>query len=86
MRMNKLIIALCIIVIAGSALRAQSPSQQITALQYYFDTDPGAGVPGNGAIIQVTPAETVSQTYNIAAGDINGDGFHQLYIRGIICR
>ncbi|MBK8685412.1 MAG: hypothetical protein IPN26_10675 [Bacteroidetes bacterium] len=30
-------------------------SQQITAYQYYFDTDPGVGIAGNGAIVPGLP-------------------------------
>ncbi|MFN0217052.1 MAG: LamG-like jellyroll fold domain-containing protein [Saprospiraceae bacterium] len=53
----------------------------IVAIQYYFDTDPGVGVAGNGGIIAVTPGSSLDQTFNILIPNSLSDGFHQLFIR-----
>ncbi len=79
--MKKIISAVCIMLLSCMVLMAQSPSQQITAWQYYFNTDPGQGIAGNGAIIPVTPAASVTQTLNITLPLSLSNGFHQLYIR-----
>lgn len=52
--------------------------QQITRLEYFFDTDPGFG---NGTPVQVTPAP-VLDNFNFSANiSALSDGFHTLYIR-----
>ena len=56
-------------------------SQNITAIQYYFDIDPGVGVPGNGAIIPVTPASTVNQPLAITIPGTLSNDYHYLFIR-----
>ena len=52
----------------------------ITAAEYYFDSDPG---PGNGTPIPVTPATSVDLFVDIPAGMIAGlsDGIHLLVAR-----
>lgn len=53
-------------------------AQNITGLEYYFDTDPG---PGNGTAIAITGSQGVlTQGFDIPVGAI-GSGFHQLGIR-----
>ncbi|MCD4692776.1 MAG: T9SS type A sorting domain-containing protein [Calditrichales bacterium] len=51
--------------------------QNIVYLEYFFDTDPGAGKATN---ISITPAATIEVNYNV---DISGlsNGFHILFIR-----
>lgn len=79
--MKKIYSAVCIMLLSCMVLMAQSPSQQITAWQYYFNTDPGEGIAGNGAIVPITPAASVSQTLSITLHPSIATGFHQLYIR-----
>ncbi len=56
-------------------------SESITAIQYYFDSDPGVGVAGNGAIIPVAPVASLSQGLSFTVPGNLSDGLHQLYIR-----
>ena len=42
---------------------AQNHTQTVTAIQYYFDTDPGVGVTGNGGILSVTPTVTTTKRF-----------------------
>lgn len=52
-------------------------AQNIAYLEYFFDTDPGAGKATN---ISITPAAVIDVNYNV---DISGldNGFHTLFIR-----
>ena len=52
-------------------------AQNVVYLEYFFDTDPGAG---NGNSISITSAPTIEVNYNV---DISGldNGFHTLFIR-----
>jgi len=77
--MKKLIAVAAMII--SIMLRAQSPSQQITSWQYFFDTDPGVGIAGNGALIPAIPASTVNQTFSINLPGNLAVGFHTLYVR-----
>jgi hypothetical protein len=54
-------------------------ASKITACEYFFDTDPGAGL---GKTLSVTSADSINTTENIGvkAAGISG-GFHQLFIR-----
>jgi len=61
--------------------RGQSGAQQVVSLQYFFDNDPGQGVPGNGAIISLTPADTLNQLFNLPLPTGLSEGFHHLYVR-----
>lgn len=56
-------------------------SDQVTAIQYYFDTDPGVNVAGNGAIISVTPGTSISETFAVSLPPELQDGIHYLYVR-----
>jgi hypothetical protein len=56
-------------------------SDSIVAYQYYFDTDPGVGVTGNGAIVPVSPATSYSTTVSVPIGNTLSNGIHNLYIR-----
>jgi subtilase family serine protease len=56
-------------------------TQQVTALQYYYDTDPGTGIAGNGAILPVTPTGNLDQTFVFTLPGAISDGFHYLYSR-----
>jgi subtilase family serine protease len=56
-------------------------TQQVTALQYFYDTDPGVGVAGNGAVMAVTPTADLDQTYSFPLPGSFTNGFHQLYVR-----
>ncbi|MEI6816517.1 MAG: HYR domain-containing protein [Bacteroidota bacterium] len=56
-------------------------SQQVTALQYYFNTpDPGVGQAGNGAIIQITPTNNLTQQLTIPVSNLPL-GINNLYVR-----
>lgn len=55
-------------------------TQTITAYQYYFDTDPGVAIAGNGAVVAVTSTSNFNQTLAIATPALSA-GFHQLYVR-----
>lgn len=59
---------------------ASAHTQNVTAYQYYFDTDPGVGIAGNGAVVQVTPASNFNQTVAITTPVLSA-GLHQLYLR-----
>jgi len=60
---------------------SQPPTEQVTAIQYYFNTDPGVGVDGNGGIITVTPDADINETFSITVSNTLSTGFHNLYIR-----
>ena len=65
---------------ASAAMNAQV-TQQVTAIQYYYNTDPGVGIVGNGGIINVTPAGDVSQSFTFSLPSTLSSGIHQLYVR-----
>ncbi|HFE64716.1 MAG TPA: T9SS type A sorting domain-containing protein [Caldithrix sp.] len=52
-------------------------AQNIVYLEYFFDTDPGAG---NGTSISITPAPTIEVNYNVNISALD-NGFHTLFIR-----
>jgi len=54
-----------------------SPSTDVVAMEYFFDTDPGYG---NGTAVAITPGTTTSTAFNI---DLSGlsTGFHKVYFR-----
>ncbi|GAB4372150.1 MAG: hypothetical protein Kow0042_15330 [Calditrichia bacterium] len=52
-------------------------AQNIVYLEYFFDTDPGAG---NGNSISITPAPTIEVNYNVDISALD-NGFHTLFIR-----
>src|SRR6188768_550763 len=56
-------------------------TQQVTALQYFYDTDPGVGVAGNGAVISVAPTGDLDQAYSFPLPGSFTNGFHHLYVR-----
>lgn len=57
---------------------AQDVSQNVTEIEYFFDTDPGFG---NGTSIDVTsPAFTISEASLTVTSGLAG-GFHRLYVR-----
>jgi hypothetical protein len=60
---------------------AQSPTQQVTAIQYYFNTDPGVGITGNGAIVPVTPTSNLNQAFSITVPNTLTNGLQNLYVR-----
>lgn len=55
-------------------------AQNVTKIEYFFDTDPGFG---NGTAITVTPGTDVTAAFDIDISQISF-GFHKLYIRGYI--
>lgn len=80
--MKKLITILyCLLWGALSGLNAQSPTQLVTAIQYFFDTDPGFGIPGNGAVLPITPTANYQQTLQVIVPTDLGGGIHFLYVR-----
>lgn len=70
-----------IVISFGYLLAPAQVTQQVTTIQYYFNTDPGVGVSGNGAIIAVVPTSDLNQTFSISLPGSLGLGIHQLYIR-----
>ena len=54
---------------------------EITKLQYFFNTDPGVGVAGNGAIIDVGPADTLDTNLAISLPGSLTEGLHTLFVR-----
>ncbi len=63
------------------AAAQDSVSYQVDALHYFFDQDPGFGVAGNGAVIPVSPADSVSQLLNVVVPSNFSDGVHHLIVR-----
>ena len=63
------------------AFYVQKPSEQITALQYFYDTDPATGIPGNGGIIPVTGGVSAIDTAITLPTPVLQDGSHYLYLR-----
>lgn len=49
----------------------------ITAIEYYFDTEPGVG---NGIIASVTSGNTINESYSFDTSSLNV-GYHFIYIR-----
>ncbi len=75
------IILSCLLLLLSSNAISQT-SQYITAYQYYFDTDPGVGVAGNGAIITLpSPVSDLEITFDISIPSALTTGMHVLYIR-----
>ncbi|MBL7765535.1 MAG: fibronectin type III domain-containing protein [Chitinophagaceae bacterium] len=60
---------------------SQNHTQLVTAIQYYYDTDPGLGVAGNGNVVNVTPTANYQQTMQITVPQSLGEGTHFLYVR-----
>lgn len=58
-------------------LSSTSIQNNIVAMEYYFDTDPGHG---NGIPIPVTPAVNINVLENIPMGSL-ANGMHQIFIR-----
>ncbi|MEO8086329.1 MAG: HYR domain-containing protein, partial [Bacteroidota bacterium] len=56
-------------------------ANNIISYQYYFDTDPGVGLAGNGAIVPVTSTTNYNQTVSIVVPNTLSAGFHNLYVR-----
>ncbi len=80
MKLRKYLFGILMWLVAGFSY-AQSPTQQVNAIQYYFNTDPGVGVAGNGAIVLYSPADSLVETMSIPLNSLPA-GFHSLYIRG----
>lgn len=71
--MKKLLCASCLLLAIFS-----SQAQNITAAEYFFDSDPGMG---NGISLSVGPAgETINFTASISTASLSS-GFHTLAIR-----
>jgi subtilase family serine protease len=80
MKLKQYLFGILVCLYAGASF-AQTPTQQVAAIQYYYDTDPGVGIAGNGAVIQFTPTTNYNQTLSLTLPVLN-NGFHNLYIRG----
>ncbi|MCF8379450.1 MAG: PKD domain-containing protein [Bacteroidales bacterium] len=60
--------------------RAIDPgNQQLTKIEYFFDTDPGLG---NGTAIPITPSTDITVTNYIFDITALPDGLHKLFVRG----
>jgi hypothetical protein len=62
-------------------IQTVTSTDEITAYQYYFDTDPGVGVAGNGAVVPISPTSGYSATIAISLPNTLANGFHNLYVR-----
>lgn len=49
----------------------------VTAIEYYFDTEPGVG---NGTALSITAGNTINETYSFDVSSLNV-GYHFIYIR-----
>ena len=56
-------------------------TQQVSAIQYFYNTDPGVGVAGNGGVLSVTPTADLTQTLALLLPGSLGNGINQLYVR-----
>ncbi len=54
-----------------------SSAQNITAVEYFFDTDPGAG---GGTAVSITAATSLDKTFDVSITSL-ADGFHTLSVR-----
>ena len=54
-----------------------SSAQNITAVEYFFDTDPGAG---GGTSVSITAATSLDKTFDVSITSL-ADGFHTLCVR-----
>lgn len=80
--MKKLLgIILCLLLGAATNTQAQNQTQLVTAVQYFFDTDPGLGQNGNGAVLNITPTANYQQTIQVNVPASLGGGIHFLYVR-----
>ena len=68
------------LMVLSTELAISQVSQTVTAIQYYYDTDPGLGVAGNGAIVAVTPAASITQSFAFSTPNVS-DGIHTLFVR-----
>ncbi|MBL0137742.1 MAG: hypothetical protein IPP86_04330 [Bacteroidetes bacterium] len=62
-------------------VRTTSSGNPIVAYQYYFDTDPGVGIAGNGNVVSVSPTTSYEQNISILIPNSLAGGFHNLYVR-----
>lgn len=76
---RKYILWLIALSLSASSLFAQKTTK-VTAIQYYYNTDPGVGLPGNGAILSVTDTSNFNQVLNFSLPTLPL-GFNQLYVR-----
>ncbi len=73
--MNRILLLLLLVAFGGvSRLSAQN----VTAAEYFVDTDPGVG---NGTPISVMPGDTATGSFPLNVTGLT-PGFHNLYIRG----
>ncbi|HJW29956.1 MAG TPA: putative metal-binding motif-containing protein, partial [Saprospiraceae bacterium] len=80
--MKKLhVIALLIVLGMAQRAGAQNYTQQVTAIQYFYNTDPGVGVAGNGAIISISPASSINQAFAFTVPPSLSNGINFLYVR-----
>ena len=73
------IICLVAFSLLGTSVYAQN-TQQVTAIQYYFNNDPGLGLLGNGAIQSFSGVNNYNQQINIILPTLP-QGFNNLFIR-----
>ncbi|MBL7943961.1 MAG: hypothetical protein JNM00_14425, partial [Flavobacteriales bacterium] len=79
--MKKKWIILCACMLLYGGAFSQSESQQVVALQYYFDNDPGIGVAGNGEIIDLGDAAESNESFSWTLPLSVTPGYHKLYVR-----
>ena len=78
--MKTRILAILIATICCASLLAQNTTH-VTAIQYYFNSDPGVGINGNGGVVNVPPTDDLSTVLNISLPGSLDPGLHNLYIR-----
>ena len=76
----KIYLFICVLLCSMNVF-SQMHTQTITAYQYYFDTDPGVGNAGNGAVEFISPNSNFDQMINVIVPLNLQNGIHNLYVR-----
>ena len=66
--------------LTGLTVNAQN-TQQVTAVQFFFNTDPGIGNAGNGAIQNFTGNGIYTQSFNVMLPSNLSPGFNTFFVR-----
>jgi hypothetical protein len=59
------------------SVTALDPGLSITAVEYFIDLDPGAGL---AHAVSINPGQNISAEFNVDLNDVD-DGFHTLFVR-----
>jgi len=78
---TKILLIVCLLLNYYSVV-AQNHTQLITAYQYFFDSDPGHGIAGNGAVVQISiPLADFEEQLNISIPAGLSSGLHRFCFR-----